>query len=226
MDPSSMEMPDYVAELARRCVAMKEGLVGRTMEGQNDDLAPIVHAHRNDQTLAIIGCQVVSRDMGLYACAAAAQGLGADELWLVTDAHMSHSGVDAQGEPWAPGGMQQACDNDGACALGLITDCINVAGVERSGRHWMLVLPYHVHKTERTVRWVDDDTLFMDDAVDPEAHVGGYLFDCMDQCFATPVKEGMAAKTLEVLTLGGYKVLVPPNSPAGFEATAAGLFGR
>lgn len=52
--------------------------------------------------------------------------------------------------------MQQFCGQEHGCDLGVITDCLQVVRATRLGNLQHGMLPYHVHKTARTVAWIGE----------------------------------------------------------------------
>lgn len=134
----------------------------------DDDIPPIVAFERLGHLVAVVFADRVDRDAGLFAVQVGVPGFNADAVVATFDSHYSHSMTNpATGEAWAPGEMQNACDHEGACDIGVTQDALLVTRCER--RHTKLTavnLPYHVDKTSHTVHWLpaeevsDKDTAF------------------------------------------------------------------
>lgn len=119
----------------------------------DDDLCPMMEVHRGDDMVALITGHRVDKHLILDVAGIAAGGYSATHLSAVFDAHVTTATINpSTGEQWKPGEMQAACEN-GACDLGLITDCLMVVDAQRDGLLEMRTLPYHVHKSTKQVAW-------------------------------------------------------------------------
>lgn len=154
---------------------LKGDVVSDRKAGQNDDLAPVLDFRRDpdDETVALVFCVNVDRDEALQAASVGVPGWEADHLICLLDAHQSDERfLEHYGHTPDPFELQDLCDNEGACELGLITDAIMILEAWRSGRLRMTNVPYHVHKTARTVHWIEDDRFA---CFDTEEHKDGGL---------------------------------------------------
>jgi hypothetical protein len=143
-------------------------------------------------------CRDVNRDQGLNAAIIGTSGFAGDEVWLVLDSHMSNQLINpTTGKRWGPGEMQAGCEGAAMCSTGVITDCMMIIRGSRDGRHEMSILPYHVHKTERTVRWVDESRAEMG-TDDPTSRFDGIVVDGINRAFATPKVKDLLAKDLDL----------------------------
>ena len=153
----------------------------------DDDLNPMVEVFRAGVLVALIVAPHVDRDQGLHACRIAAVGFSADKISMVMDAHMASAPVNPKtGKEWGPGEMQRACHEDGACAVGLITDCLLVMDAYRTGRIVQSTLPYHVHAEAKTVRWVVDEHVGTLDTDTPNNELQGIVPDAVRDAFTKP----------------------------------------
>lgn len=160
--------------------AMKNGALADTSRVSHD-LTPMLDVWRDGRLVAAIICRQVDRDEALNAAGIAVPGLGADAVVMVFDAHMTSAAVNpATGERWGPNEMQKLCDDGDACDTGLITDCMVIQEVHRDGSGRLITLPYHVHKTARTIAWFPGD--------DPVAStsVEGLIADTLRDAFRQP----------------------------------------
>lgn len=134
--------------------SLKEEAV-RDMEIRGtDDIQPLIEVWRDGGPIMFIMCRNVDRDEGLDAAYFAIRGLAADRIVLMLDAHVTSTMTNPKtGKDWGPGEMQAACDEDGACDLGLITDCLVINDVTRDGDFTLHTLPYHVNKDAKEVHW-------------------------------------------------------------------------
>lgn len=200
---------------------MKEHGVARMDETGTDDVPPLIELWRDGDPLLTIFCPDVDRDMALAAIHFAIPRINADRSVSVMDAHVTNEMVNpTTGKPWAPGEMQHACDQEGACDIGTLTDCLAITDYRRDGTHAMTTLPYHVDKDAKKVHWATDS---------PHHHefndgeISGYVPDVIQQAFrANPetihalppelpddeliVRALKDAYTIIELTRGGYGV--------------------
>lgn len=136
--------------------AMKEGAVEDMDIRTTDDIQGMVEVWRDGAPICFIITPDVDRDQVLEASYVAIRGLSPDRVIVAMDAHVSYEANNPKtGEPWKNGEMQAACDDDGACELGLITDCIVINDVTPDS-YTMITLPYHVNKDAKQVHWQRD----------------------------------------------------------------------
>jgi hypothetical protein len=152
----SNELVEEVAILAEWARSSKDDLVARTKAGDNDDLCPMIEFRRDGEVIGMVICPDVDRDQALQACHMAVPGWSADYLVMLLDAHMADRAFQEKfGRMPDPGELQRLCDVEGACDLGLTTDCIVVLEAWRSGRQRMTQLPYHAHHTREITASLD-----------------------------------------------------------------------
>jgi hypothetical protein len=109
------------------------------------DMNPLVFPEIKGKIVAVVVAPLLDRDMGLQAALICRRCMDPDAITMVMDAHIRH--VDAkQGdkflETYRHGDMQRACDHEGACETGLISDCLICHRIEKSGRLALANLPY------------------------------------------------------------------------------------
>lgn len=138
-----------------------------------DDIPPCVRVIREGGTHkveVIAWAPQINRDMGLKIAEVLSEAIQPDLVYFVADAHVTKSMTNPNtGEQWGPGEMQNLCDNEGACAVGLLDDCMAVTTVWRDGRVRMESLIYQVDKDAGTVKWFTP--------IDPEKEHLGKAFD-------------------------------------------------
>lgn len=147
------------------------------------DLAPMIEVYRDGRIVAVIQAFQVNRDLALDYLPLIVGGFAADAVVLCLDSHYTNNPTNpATGQPWGPGEMQKACDEDGACSVGLITDCLMVIEQHRDGHHRQIALPYHEDKDARVVHWHDDESIF--DSRDGSGQVEGRIVDALNHAFS------------------------------------------
>jgi hypothetical protein len=132
---------------------------------QSDDIAPVLMLKDDEGPCALVFVHQIDRDAALDAAWILAPTFGATEVLAAFDSHFAqgeHAAKNpATGKPWGPGEMQHACDAEGACTLGVITDTIAVMGFRKDRSHWSVNLPYHVGYSTKEVHWQErTDHLF------------------------------------------------------------------
>lgn len=132
------------------------------------DIPPTVIVERDGKVLAIVVSPEINKQLGLKAAAMCQTGFDPDAITMVLDAHI-HSGKVAEGQTNEeaieeyhkkfPKGMQHACDNEGACDLGEISDCLICHRIDREGNITMVTLPYSYHgkSAGQPFKWLDED---------------------------------------------------------------------
>jgi hypothetical protein len=97
------------------------------------------------------------------------QGPGAmvaDQIAIAADAFKSASTVNPiTGEPWGPGGMQRAAQEDLALHRGLVDEEIYLACWRRDGTSHIASMPYAHDTKRRRVKWAPIDTDYSRDKV-------------------------------------------------------------
>jgi hypothetical protein len=149
------------ADVAQRMLAHSAGAAWHNKETAchrhgDRDISPQLEAWRDGNLVAAVICPEVDKTLALTAATVAAPGFGTDALTLTFDAHVAASPINpATGQPWAPGEMQRACDEEGACDLGVITDCLVTLLVHRDGAMASWTRKYRVDKAAGQVHWID-----------------------------------------------------------------------
>lgn len=178
------DIDQALAHAVESTIAMKEGAV-KDSKRSTDDIVPTIFAWRDDKMVALIMPDQIDRDKGLHAVLLAAAGLSADVVTLTNDAHVTQSMTNPRtGERWGPGEMQQACDEDGACDVGLITDTLWTAAIGRDGAIVGHNAPYHVHKGKHTMTWVKNDQAM--DERNTANRLTGIVPDAMREAMTAP----------------------------------------
>jgi hypothetical protein len=122
------------------------------------DVPPTVIAERNGEVFAIVVSPDVDKEMALRASAILRQG-GADSLTLILDAHVRSVNTKDGDEflkNYKHGDMQRACDEEGACELGIISDCLICQRIDSSGKITLRILPYDYHGEGTEFKWKEE----------------------------------------------------------------------
>jgi hypothetical protein len=199
---------EHAAKVARQ---VKESLVERTTVDEVDDITPTALIWRDEKLVATIICQQVDRDEALGYCSIAIPAYGADAVTLSFDVHVSEKTGPREGETWKPGQMQTLCDDEGACATGLITDAIATMHMRRDGSVDHVTDRYHVHKEARKVVWFERNVVdvWNHDPGNKEQRFVGLIPDSLRHFFSLPTLVQLAEKELPGLMSGEEFGLTP-----------------
>lgn len=163
----AVEIPDIVPDDLREDVAWALGFKNFAVDANmfdTGDTPPLMSIYRDGELLLHAFAPRVDRDLGLWFLDRAVSGYSADAASLFTDAHMMDQRFfDEKGRGPDPHELQHMCDNEGACELGLTTDCIfgmHVTRAEPEAARY-LSFPYHVNKATKRVHW-QPDFMFLD----------------------------------------------------------------
>lgn len=190
--------------------------------GWPGDIEPRAAWYRDGQRVAFGIADKVDRDRGLQMACIGIQGFSADAIDFAVDAHMATQPFfEKFGRMPDPHELQNLCDNEGACDIGLTSDCIIVMHKERE-RTLYVTLPYHMHYENRpatkeeaeaadeddkryfaeedgawthetkTVHWSDEIIVHDDKEGESKARIGGVIIDTLDRAFASPTLETLA----------------------------------
>ena len=147
------EVPDEFTDLVAWAKQQKETAVNRPFDDPGD-IEPRVVWWRDGQLVAQGFCDRVDRDRGLQMACIGIEGFGADQIDFAVDAHMTDQRFVQQfGRLPDPHELQNLCDNEGACQVGLTTDCIIVQRIWRDGHTVMISLPYHVDRRRQELEF-------------------------------------------------------------------------
>lgn len=198
-----------------------------------DDVPGVVEIWRDGDPLLLIISPQIDRDLVLDAAYFAIPAFAADRAIVMLDAHFSTEPTNPKtGKPWEQGEMQKACDEDGACSLGIITDCLLINDVTADS-YKMATLPYHVNKEAKQVHWQDDKDSFQE--LDEGATVTGRVPDTLRAAFEetspfanledddleiSPQEARQAEDAAAILRIimGGYGVLFSGSNREWLEA--------
>lgn len=201
-------------------ITRKERVVADAPEDHPGDIVPSVQILRDGEHLVDILAREVDRDQMLHAATIAIPGLSASEAIITVDAHYSNKPGPRPGTTWEPHQMQKMCDEEDACSLGLITDCLWIMRFTRDGGREMANLPYHVHKTSRTVAWIEDKRWYEDVSKADGLQMAGFVYETIEDLFdRETLEEAMkSAPTEEVLNdappeLHDLRERVEPGQP-------------
>lgn len=117
------------------------------------DMSPQITFIKDDEVVATLFGQG-GRNEALACIKIGAQPIQADISIVHLDAHSTSSLINpATGEKWKEGEMQKACDNDDACATGVLTDCIMTMAVFQDGHIESIERKYTGHEKAGQMIW-------------------------------------------------------------------------
>jgi hypothetical protein len=198
---------------------------------ERGDAPPAVVAERNGNPIAMAIAPEVNKKMALYAANIFRVGAHADALTIVLDAHIA-MGSAAEKYMKTPGSMQHACDEEGACETGEISDCLVchrvTVGEKDNLNIQMATLRYGYHgKNGPPFRWIDEEAVQMEGA-----ELGGYIIDSLKEIMLSASEKqklfteaahlmGLKNKNkilfhttravLQALVLNGFMVIASPE---------------
>jgi hypothetical protein len=181
-------------EEMRRPVAMAalRKLMWVDMDERGDIPPVIIVLGERGQLLAEVTATQIDHHLGFHAMRVLRAGFDADGLVAVFDAHRAEAlpgetPEDMRRKWGKPGSMQKACDDEGACDAGLLTDCLLVYRAWRSGRVCLATLPYAYHgKGGPPFRWAGPgEHTLAQDAGDGSFMQGGNV-EAVRRIMATP----------------------------------------
>lgn len=124
------------------------------------DLPPTIIAERNGEVFAIVIASDIDKELAFRASHILRTGAGADALVIILDAHVRSVDTEKGDEflkNYKHGDMQRACDEEGACELGIISDCLICHRIDQNGNISMKILPYSYHGKGTTFKWTEPD---------------------------------------------------------------------
>lgn len=145
-------------------------------------------ALREGKILATITAPQVDKIFGLKAVGLCREGLNADAVMIILDAHtakyqsspgLSMEQAEEEYHKKFPKRMQDMCDDDGACATGLISDCL-ICQYWSNTEHWLQTLMYDYKNKEKTsLTWTETK----DNA---EYQIGGFVYENVKRLMTMP----------------------------------------
>jgi hypothetical protein len=115
---------------------------------ERGDMPPTIIGERDGRVLCAVIAPQVDKYQGLQAAAMLRRGLAIDTLTMLLDAHIRTIPKDQEDEfrkKYKHGDMQKACDEEGACELGIISDCLICHRIGQDGKIKMASLTYSYH---------------------------------------------------------------------------------
>lgn len=155
------------------------------------DMPPCVIAFRGGKVIGTFFAPQIDKIMGLQAADLCRRGLSADQIVCVFDAHVyqakSEEDYKAVRSTWPNGSMQAACDSNGACSTGEISDCLTVLIVDDKGSVSGETLTYDYHGSSGGVpfKW----TTYIPPADSSTVKIGGFLADNLVKIMAQPTSD-------------------------------------
>jgi hypothetical protein len=144
------------------------------------DMPPTVVVERKGVPLLIVTAPEVDKVLGLKCAEICRVCMDADAITLICDAHMTMVAKPEDLEKWKHRRMQDACDEEGACATGEITDCIQATRVDSNLKMECHCIPYDYHGKDGGIefKWKLDGQLIMDEATEG-VRIEGYISDVL-----------------------------------------------
>lgn len=163
--------------------SQKQAWVHATDQG---DVPPTVLIEKDGIHLCTVIAEQVDKHLGLHAARLLKKAFDPDFMTIMLDAHMTLTDGKSKEEQkrlvekyvGKPGSMQKACDEEGACSLGEITDCINVVRIDRKANIAFGVVSYDYHGKGTTLKWTDYGSI-MDEATEGKPMVSGLIPDTL-----------------------------------------------
>ena len=193
---------------------------------ESGDMNPTVIGIRDGKPVLIVVAPLLDKELGLQSIMSLRATFGIDEAALITDTHAiltegkSKEEIQRLIEKYsAPGSMQKACDEEGACDLGEIADAICVTFLHKDKTLSMAVRPYRYHGKDGGVEfeWLEHDCndlegaeiyneldskeaineVFDDDSKEKKNRVSGYIPNSMLACMnVSNMQETESAKAM------------------------------
>lgn len=159
------------------------------------DIPPVIFIEKDGKQLCQVFAPEVNRDLGLMAAELLKMGFDPDTMVILMDAHFAEGKGKMTEEEFAkkfpPGSMQKMCDEQGACELGLITDCILSLQISRDGKIRQATIPYSYHGKGTPFRWFEDRISVFDEnngqpGDDDDKKMEGLIPDALREIMAAP----------------------------------------
>jgi hypothetical protein len=203
--PTDVRVHDLVEFSAREAARLKESGCARE---EHFDIVPFLQFFKDGDLIGTFFARQIDRDQALAAIQMVTPLVGADLVCATLDAHVTQSMVNpATGKPWGPHEMQNACDDEGACATGLLTDCLATMGVFRDGHVEQVNHRYTGHETIGTLKWQDPD--YMVESAEGKANLSGLVVDTMKHAMTQAHSAERFTRTAEMLAKA-KEVGIPP----------------
>lgn len=124
---------------------------------ERGDMAPLIIAQRKGVVLVTVVAPKVDKYQALDGALILRKSLDADRLLIALDSHFATSlpgeTPEQMAERLPQGSMQKMCDEEGACATGVISDCLLCISVGADGAFTQTVIPYDYHGKGTTFAW-------------------------------------------------------------------------
>lgn len=203
------------SELTEIGKKIKERFLPFTERG---DIPPIVLVEKDDKLIAMIIAPQVDKYLGLSAVRFANLYFQPDSVTMYVDAHMSQldglknaskeEAMEEMTRRFPPGSMQKMCDEEGACATGIIVDCIICHVIDKAGNVKMSSTPYDYHGAEGPpFKWLPNKNID-----DPNIVVTGFIPDSLRTIMATSFENDVSVKyARDMLGIFGSKSVEEQN---------------
>jgi len=153
--PTDVRVSELVQFSAESAWRLKETMCAKS---DHADIVPLIDFYKDGNLVLTLIPDNVSRDKALACAVFASVPVRPDVMALSLDAHVTQTLVNpTTGKPWGPGEMQGLCDNEGACATGLLTDCIFTQAVFADGHTEQVQRRYTGHEKAGGLTWQEPD---------------------------------------------------------------------
>lgn len=136
--------------------AIKQHKMGWVESTEKGDMPPTIFAYR-DGLLCTITANQIDKDYAFWAARICRTMLDVEFIVVALDSHMYELEEGETEEEYRkkfpPGSMQKMCDEEGACELGVITDCLACHVFDTTGEIDGTSLPYDYHGKGTTFKW-------------------------------------------------------------------------
>jgi len=181
---------------------------------ERGDMPPTIFGERDGRVLCAVIAPQVDKYQGLQAAAMLRRGLAVDTLTMILDAHIRTGKVGQEDEfmkNYKHGDMQKACDEEGACETGLISDCLICHRIGQDNKMKMASLTYSYHGKNGGVPFAwnnfggrDADGLRLMDETEEGVRLEGNIPHAMRQIIKLePLVESELVKSLAGAVKGG-----------------------
>lgn len=179
--PTNVVVNDVVRKASNAACSMKER---GCEENDHYDICPTIEFYKDGVPILMLVTKGISRDNALAAARIAAGPVQPDAICITLDAHVTQEMNNPKtGKPWGPGEMQASCDDEGACATGLLTDCLVTMAVFSDGHHEHLQRRYRGHETAGNLVWLGEGDAMVS-GTDNNQQVTGYVVEHLAQSLA------------------------------------------
>lgn len=120
---------------------------------ERGDMPPTIFAERDGKLICGVISPQIDKYLGFSAAITLRKGLAADYITIIMDAHVKTLKPGENMKNYKSGDLQRQCDQEGACELGKISDCLICYRASIDGKIKMKTLPYAYHGKKAGVQF-------------------------------------------------------------------------